>query len=114
MLAIHGIWAYGVLSLWAEDPGRPAAAPPRPGRASRAPRPHPFAAAADLIADVAAGLAEPAAGLVRKAVEDELTLWLPATADGPVASPELIRAPDSQYERRPPAAACSPPGGCQR
>ena len=96
MLAIHGIWAYGALGLWAEDPDRPAAVPPRPGRASRAPRPHPFAAAAEVIADVVAGLAEPAADLVRKAVEDELTLWLPATADGPLASPELIRAPASQ------------------
>jgi SNF2 family DNA or RNA helicase len=96
MLAIHGIWAYGALGLWAEDPDRPAAVPPRPGRASRAPRPHPFAAAAEVIAVVVAGLAEPAVDLVRKAVEDELTLWLPATADGPLASPELIRAPDSQ------------------
>ena len=96
MLAIHGIWAYGVLGLWAEDPDGPAIAPPRPGRASRAPRPHPFAAAADAIAGVVPGLAEPAADLALKAVEDELTLWLPATADGPLASPELIRAPGSE------------------
>jgi SNF2 family DNA or RNA helicase len=96
MLALHGIWAYGALGLWAEDPDGPAAAPPRPGRASRAPRPHPFAAAAEVIADVVAGLAEPADGIARKAVEDEMTLWLPATADGPLASPELIRAPGSQ------------------
>jgi SNF2 family DNA or RNA helicase len=96
MLVIHGIWAYGALSLWAEDPDGPAVAPPRPGRASRAPRPHPFAAAADVIADVVAELAEPASDLALKAVEDELTLWLPATADGPLASPELVRAPDSQ------------------
>ena len=99
MLAIHGIWAYGVLGLWAEDPDGPPSSPPRPGRASRAPRPHPFAAAAEVIADVVAGLAEPAADLARKAVEDELTLWLPATADGPLASPELIRAPDSEPAR---------------
>ena len=78
MLAIHGIWAYGVLGLWAEDPDGPPSSPPRPGRASRAPRPHPFAAAAEVIADVVAGLAAPAADLARKAVEDELTLWLPS------------------------------------
>jgi SNF2 family DNA or RNA helicase len=96
MLVIHGIWAYGALGLWAEDPDGPASAPPRPGRASRAPRPHPFAAPADVIADVVAELAGPVADLALKAVEDELTLWLPATADGPLASPELIRAPDSQ------------------
>ena len=99
MLVVHGIWAYGALGLWAEDPGGPATAPPRPGRASRAPRPHPFAAAADVIADVVAELAEPAAELALKGVEDELTLWLPATADGPQASPELIRAPGSEPAR---------------
>ena len=103
MLVIHGIWAYGALALWAEDADGTAIAPPRPGRASRAPRPHPFAAAADAVASVVAGLAGPVAGLAGpfadlalKAVEDELTLWLPASADGPLASPELIRAPDSQ------------------
>ena len=78
--------------------GRPAPRP-GPGRASRAPRPHPFAAAAEVVADVVAGLAEPAADLARKAVEEELTLWRPATADGPLASPELIRAPDSEPAR---------------
>ncbi len=96
MLTIHGIWAYGALGLWAEDPDGPAVAPPRPGRASRVPRPHPFAAAADALADVVAELAEPVAELALKAVEDELTLWLPATAEGPLASPELSTAPDSQ------------------
>jgi hypothetical protein len=109
MLAIHGIWAYGALSLWAEDAGRPATARPRPGRPSRAPRPHPFAAAADDIAAAVAHLAEPLSELALselalselalKAVEDELTLWLPATTDGPLASPELIRPPGA-----PPAA----------
>jgi hypothetical protein len=96
MLAIHGVWAYGVLGLWAEDPDGPAIAPPRPGRASRAPRSHPFAATADAIAGVVPELAEPVADLALKAVEDELTLWLPATADGPLASPELIRAPGGE------------------
>src|SRR5260370_41431388 len=38
-----------------------------------------------------AGLPEPSPALARKAVEDELTLYLPALADGPLASPELIR-----------------------
>ena len=44
--------------------------------------------------------AGPVTDLVFKAVDDELTLWLPGTADGPLASPELIRAPENQ-----PAAA---------
>jgi len=61
MLAIHGIWAYGVLGLWAEDPDGPAIAPPRPGRASRAPRPHPFASDPDTLADVLAGRLVPGA-----------------------------------------------------
>ncbi len=99
MLVIHGIWAYGALSLWAEDSESPAGVPPatgrpgRPGRPSRAPRPHPFASGLDALADVVAELAGQAADLARKAIEDELTLRLPATADGPLASPALIREP---------------------
>jgi len=101
MLVIHGTWAYGVLSLWAEDSGRPASAgthlphPPRPNRTSRAPRPHPFAADPDVLADAVAELAGPSADLARKAIEDELTLRLPSAPDGPQASPELGRAADT-------------------
>jgi SNF2 family DNA or RNA helicase len=90
MLVLHGIWVYGALWLWAEDSGRPAGAAPRPGRPSRAPRPHPFACDVSLLADALSELAEPVADLARKAVEDELTLFLPSTAGGPVASPGLI------------------------
>jgi superfamily II DNA or RNA helicase len=96
MLVIHGIWAYGVLSLWAEDSDRPAWAQPRPGRPSRAPRPHPFAADPDVLADAVAELAGLEADLARKAIEDELTLRLPSTADGPLASPALIRDPSTE------------------
>ena len=95
MLVIHGIWAYGALSLWAEDSAGPASVPPRPGRPSRAPRPHPFAGDLDALADAIAELAGPAADLARKAIEDELTLRLPSAADGPLASPGLIREPDA-------------------
>ncbi|HEY1918072.1 MAG TPA: SNF2-related protein [Streptosporangiaceae bacterium] len=91
MLVIHGIWAYGALSLCAEDSTLPAAVPARPGRPSRAPRPHPFAPDAAVLASALAELPEPAGDLARKAVEDELTLWLPSAADGPLASPGLIR-----------------------
>jgi SNF2 family DNA or RNA helicase len=86
---IHGVWAYGALQVWAEDSGLPALAPPRGGRPSRAPRPHPFAAPPGELADAlaAAGAGE----LARKAVDDELTLRLPSVADGPLASPEVIR-----------------------
>src|SRR5450756_65281 len=89
LLVIHGIWAYGALQVWAEDSVLPAQAPPRPGRPSRAPRPHPFAAPPGELAD---SLADAGVGdLARKAVDDELTLQLPSRVDGPLASPELVR-----------------------
>jgi len=91
MLVIHGIWAYGAFQVWAEDSAQPAQAPPRSGRPSRAPRPHPFAASPYAIADALAEAAAAAGDLARKAVDDELTLRLPSVADGPLASPELIR-----------------------
>jgi len=89
MLVIHGIWAYGGLQVWAEDSARPTQGPPRTGRPSRAPRPHPFAVAAGELADALAVAG--AADLAAKAVDDELTLRLPSVADGPLASPELVR-----------------------
>jgi SNF2 family DNA or RNA helicase len=96
MLVIHGIWAYGALQVWAEDAARPAQAPPRVGRPSRAPRPHPFAVAPGELAE---GLAGAGVGdLAAKAVDDELTLRLPSVAGGPLASPELVRPPAEEPE----------------
>ena len=97
MLVIHGIWAHGVLSLWAEDSDQPAAAPSgqahsSQARSPRAPRPHPFGASTGLLADVLAEFGESASDLARKAADDELTLWLPGTAAAPVASPDSARA----------------------
>ncbi len=89
MLVVHGTWAYGALRVWAEDSARPAQAPPRRGRPSRAPRPHPFAAEPGNLAEVLAGAG--AGDLARKAVDDEFTLRLPSAADGPLASPDLLR-----------------------
>ena len=79
-------------------PGCQLQAPPRHGRPSRAPRPHPFAAAPDVLADA---LADALAGTSRatwprKAVDDEITLRLPSTLDGPLASPELSFRPPSR------------------
>ena len=108
MLVIHGIWAYGALSLWAEDSAGPASVPPRPGRPSRAPRPHPFAGGPDALAEAVAELADPAADLARKAIEDELTLRLPSAADGPLASPALTREPDAAPARRPARPGLAP------
>jgi hypothetical protein len=95
MLVVHGIWAYGAAQVWAEDSGLPPQAPPRRGRPSRAPRPHPFAAPPDVLADALAGaLAGTSAGdLPHKTVDDEVTLRLPSTTDGPLASPELLIRP---------------------
>jgi SNF2 family DNA or RNA helicase len=101
MLVIHGIWAYGGLQVWAEDSARPALAPPRAGRPSRAPRPHPFAVAPGELADALAGAG--AGDLAAKAVDDELTLRLPSVTDGPLASPELVR-PSTEAEADTPAA----------
>src|SRR5580700_7054017 len=95
MLVIHGIWAYGALQVWAEDSARPALAPPRAGRPSRAPRPHPFAVAPGELANALA--AAGAGDLAAKAVDDELTLRLPSVTDGPLASPELVR-PSAQAQ----------------
>ena len=109
MLVIHGIWAYGALQVWAEDSGLPPQAPPRGGRPSRAPRPHPFAAAPDVLADALAdALAGAGTGdLPRKAVDDELTLRLPSTPGGPLASPELLSCArrDHRDSGRPQAVA---------
>ncbi len=96
MLVIHGIWAYGALQVWAEDSARPAQAPPRVGRPSRAPRPHPFAVGPGELAERLAGAG--VGDLAAKAVDDELTLRLPSVADGPLASPELVRPPAEEPE----------------
>ncbi|MGH3158962.1 MAG: hypothetical protein ACRDNF_20650, partial [Streptosporangiaceae bacterium] len=83
MLVVHGIWAYGAAYLWAEDSALPATAPPRSGRPSKAPRPHPFARDPAGLAEALAEVPESAAdgtwlagktpdGTL-KAVDDELT-----------------------------------------
>jgi superfamily II DNA or RNA helicase len=107
MLVIHGIWEDGALQVWAEDSALPAQAPPRSGRPSRAPRPHPFAVPPEALADTLAGTfpeGTDSAGQVRAAVDDELTLRLPSVPGGPLASPELLRPADDD----PPAPTRSP------
>jgi SNF2-related domain/SNF2 Helicase protein/Helicase conserved C-terminal domain len=88
MLVIHGVWAHGALRVWAEDPGQPAVAPSGRRRTVAPLRPHPFAAPAGPLADVLAELPE-LVDPVRKATEDELTLWLPGTSARPAGSPDL-------------------------
>ncbi len=111
MQVIHGIWAYGALWLWAEDSGLDARAAPRPGHPRGAPRPHPFSCEAVALADRLTSLAGPLGDLARKAVDGELTLWLPSAGDGPAASPELVRPAGSGQaaSRRPALAAWQVP-----
>jgi SNF2 family DNA or RNA helicase len=99
MLAIHAVWSERTLALWAEDSQRPAAASPGPAGPARD---HPFAATPGTVADVLAEFGDPAGDLVRKAAEDELTLWLPGGPAGPAASPDLIR--DSPPGKKPAAS----------
>ena len=91
MLVIHGIWARDALCLWAEDSDRPVTSAAPPGRPSRAPRPHPFAADPETIAAALAALGRAPGTAARRAAADELTLWLPSAPDSPQAAPELVR-----------------------
>ena len=70
-------------------PGRAAGPGRRP--ASRAARPHPFAADPDVLADALGELGDGPRDLAGKAAADELSLWLPSAGPGPASSPELIR-----------------------
>ena len=89
MRVLHGVWARDALCLWAEDPGLPPAPQGRPPD----PAPHPFACQAAELADLLATLPGPPGEAARKAVDDELTLQLPAagTPVRPLASPDLVR-----------------------
>jgi SNF2 family DNA or RNA helicase len=102
MLAIHGVWSDGRLRLWAEDAAKlPAANLPAVGRTAGQVSAHPFAAAADLLSDVLAEFGDPASDLVRKAADAELTLWLPASGTGPLASPDCQAADAAIADARP-------------
>jgi superfamily II DNA or RNA helicase len=102
MLAIHGIWSQRTLALWAEDAALLSAVPSAPAGRAAGLRDHPFAATFDDLADVLAEFGENAADLVRKAAEDDLTLWLPGASGAPAASPDLIS--DSAKRKRPASA----------
>ncbi len=81
MLAVHGFWsAARGLCLWAED-SEPVVT--SPSQAVRSARPHPFAAAAEDLADLLAEVAPGTAGLT--------TLLLPSARRSPLDSPELVR-----------------------
>ncbi len=77
MLVLHGFWSiFGGLRLWAEDSELLVKSP---SQALRSARPHPFAAAADVIAEIHQGKPGTA------------SLLLPSLRSAPLDSPELIR-----------------------
>jgi SNF2 family DNA or RNA helicase len=93
VLVVHGVWvpaeaAPGRLALWAEDPALPPTAPSR----ARV-RAHPFAAAAAALAATLAGASDDVREALAKGEDGTLTLWLPGTAGGPLASPETGAEP---------------------
>ncbi len=109
MLAIHGLWTYGGLVLWAEDSELLVAATARSGHPSQVQREHPFCADPDVLADVLAEFGETVGDLVRKATENELTMWLPRGPRGPAASPAAMM--DDPGGQTASAAATSGPSG---
>ena len=89
MVVLHAAWLAdpGRLALWAEDRNGPRATPARRGRATRRPRPHPFALDPEglrLAVDEIAGTTA-ADRLGEEPVE--LTLRLPGTGGSPIGSP---------------------------
>ncbi|MGH3262160.1 MAG: SNF2 helicase-associated domain-containing protein, partial [Trebonia sp.] len=92
MMVIHAIWACDALQLWAEDSALPPQVPTGAGRSARQ---HPFAAAPDALSHALAG-ALAGTGTAEqhlKVPDDEITLLLPSTTGGPIASPELLLPP---------------------
>jgi SNF2 family DNA or RNA helicase len=102
---LHGIWARGSLCLWAEDPELHQSVGFARGGSPRTLRPHPFAWPASELAGLLASLAWPGADVARKAVDDELTLLLPAAGRAPLASPQLGRPPAAPAPAAPAPAA---------
>jgi SNF2-related domain/SNF2 Helicase protein/Helicase conserved C-terminal domain len=106
MLALHVLWSteeQGSLLVWAEDGELPATCPPQRGRrpAVPRPRPHPFAAPAEHIADALASCGASGAGAAAAGGDDDhAVVWLPGRPDAPGPSSQLVRTADE-----PPAPA---------
>lgn len=88
MLVLHGFWAAAGLCLWGEDSTLTVKSS---SQALRAARPHPFAAAADVVAAVHAG--EPGSAV----------LLLPSLRSAPLDSPNLLRITPRPAARTAPA-----------
>jgi SNF2 family DNA or RNA helicase len=97
VIALHAIWSSDRrLCLWGEDSAMPAALPRRPGRPPARPRarPHPFACPAEALVQLLDD------AVFRRAQVGELALLLPSFADGPAASPRLLRAAEPPRRAR--------------
>ena len=97
MLVLHATWSteVGELALWAEDPSLPMRCRALRG-APRKPRPHPFAADPDVLADALRGPLGPAVDVDAFDVDD-VALLLPSARRGPRRSPHLL--PDAPSEQ---------------
>ena len=98
VIVLHAVWLPGLgrLAVWAEDGSMPRAAPARRGRRPRLPRPRPTPS---LSTAMASGWPWPSSTgewpVVRhwRVGRAELLLRLPATGEGPAASPWLEDGP---------------------
>lgn len=88
MLVLHGFWSTEDLCLWAEDS---ALSVKSASQALRAARPHPFAAPADVIAEIHTGK------------PGNAVLLLPSLRTSPLDSPELMRVTPRPASRSAPA-----------
>jgi superfamily II DNA or RNA helicase len=96
VIALHGVWSRdSQLCVWGEDSRLPARAARRRGPPPAKPRPrrHPFAGAVEELAGTLDGLD------ALPAIERELSLVLPSSADGPGHSPHLLLADDERQVR---------------
>lgn len=88
MLVLHGFWSSEGLCLWAEDSALPVKSA---SQAMRTARPHPFAAAADVLGEIHPG--KPGSSV----------LLLPSLRTSPLDSPELLRTTPRPASRSAPA-----------
>ncbi len=110
MLVVHGIWAYGALQVWAEDSGLAPAGPAAPRTAAAGGAPAPVRRPAGRTGGRTRGRAgrRPGGRPAAQGGRRQLTLRLPSTAGGPLASPELLIEPADgrrRHPRRTPAVA---------
>ena len=88
MLAIHAVWDWKRLHIWAESSVLPLTVSPPRGRPAKnpKPRPHPFSVPGEMLNDEIETAFESAPSSI-----ETITCLLPSTKRGPLPSPWLIR-----------------------